>query len=798
MSLIHWWPLNGNTNDYGINNVALINNGATVNSVGKIGKCYSFNNNNMVVATSDITSAAELSLCLWLKLSTSHSGYAQVLVLGTSGTSWNNIRCGIDTNGDGRIYFNVSSGSANTLIYSPLNYKDNIWHHITGIYNNGSLQLYIDGIQVAAGTTTNVPGLSGTSIYVGGNAGGEKANNGDCLNDIRIYNHALSAKEVKEISKGLMLHYNFEDCVNPNLFINSDNYTSASKATTSLASRDGYQSWPIYCNNLVNGTTYTLSVDFDGVLSPRHGIQATPENRYCTIWLYFQDSNYTDSSYSSYTNPVCFTSGSVNHKQLTATRHQWTFTLGSDLAYYKCCAIRTNTYSDGSTPVTVNFWNFKLEKSNTSTVFSTNAENTAIVYDNSGYGNNGTINNSLQVIPGGLSGVHYINLPLASTITYTSEAFNKTELTYSIWFRHHGANGSNVTYMFTNGRADYGGLGYGIQIANDSQIVCRYGNSTETISNCSKDVWHLITVSIKNAVQTIYLDGALVGSFTATVLPSYSDGKGLGLGCFYYNGGSIYHSNCDFADFKIYSTALSADDIKVEYSRKAAIDKKGNLFTGEFIETNTNANIADKNNQIKATYFVEGKDKVKIFGGYTELDYFDQINPAAGATAENNRCQISDINYDHIEARVNVTGQGTAGGIVFGNGNWWKTYTGQGAVNDGSGTVTMTPASFSQNAWTDVNWDFSKVFSGLWTSGWGGSPNVWTPQNLKVAYIKTYINSELTGLFIPVKNKNNVIGLFNLITNKFYSNTGTGTEGFVAGNSLGKLSLIQENKIEEL
>ena len=129
---------------------------------------------------------------------------------------------------------------------------------------------------------------------------------------------------------------------------------------------------------------------------------------------------------------------------------------------------------------------------------------------------------------------------------------------------------------------------------------------------------------------------------------------------------------------------------------------------------------------------------------------------------------------------------------------WWKTYTGRGNVNDGSGTVTMTPTSFSQNIWTDVSWDFSKVFSILYTSGWSDGINYWTPQNLKVAYIKTYSGSDLTGHFIPVKNKNNVIGLFNLITNKFYSNTGTGTEGFVAGKSLGKLSLIQENKIEEL
>lgn len=46
-----------------------------------------------------------------------------------------------------------------------------------------------------------------------------------------------------------------------------------------------------------------------------------------------------------------------------------------------------------------------------------------------------------------------------------------------------------------------------------------------------------------------------------------------------------------------------AEDILAEYNRKAAIDKKGNLFTGEIIETTGSATKIDKNSFIDSNLF---------------------------------------------------------------------------------------------------------------------------------------------------------------------------------------------------
>jgi hypothetical protein len=59
-----------------------------------------------------------------------------------------------------------------------------------------------------------LPSLSSDTIVA---IGGNSSEKGECdINDVRIYDHALSQAEVKELSKALVVHYTFDDiCAEP-------------------------------------------------------------------------------------------------------------------------------------------------------------------------------------------------------------------------------------------------------------------------------------------------------------------------------------------------------------------------------------------------------------------------------------------------------------------------------------------------------------------------------------------------------------------------------------------------------
>lgn len=210
MALQVWLPLNGNLNNQGLSNVTVTNNGATIDDNGKIGKCYSFDGSNDFILCSQnflSNSTKEWSYACWMKPNISHNGCL--------------FSCRNSTNVTGItiFYYNsrwlIDSGSRWTLdpkiIISPNN-----WYHVCVTRGNHNLSLYINGIlDSSISFNSNLTNVCNTYFTIGNSQSAPTTTTGNPfngrINDVRIYDHCLSPKEVKEISKGLVLHYKLDD-----------------------------------------------------------------------------------------------------------------------------------------------------------------------------------------------------------------------------------------------------------------------------------------------------------------------------------------------------------------------------------------------------------------------------------------------------------------------------------------------------------------------------------------------------------------------------------------------------------
>ena len=114
---------------------------------------------------------------------------------------------GMWINIDGNYEFAYQGSGTNINLASTI--CDNNWHHIVYTVNDKSAIIYVDGKFVKNLTLAYNQQLNYEYIQLNGNI--------SYINDFRIYDHCLSPKEIKEISKGLCLHYKLAGPGRPNL-----------------------------------------------------------------------------------------------------------------------------------------------------------------------------------------------------------------------------------------------------------------------------------------------------------------------------------------------------------------------------------------------------------------------------------------------------------------------------------------------------------------------------------------------------------------------------------------------------
>lgn len=237
MSLIAWYPLNNNINNQGTGAFTLAA-APSFTTTGKLTAYCATNssiNNGAAYRTSQtlsLNNTSPISIFAWVYVNSYDTTGANLNGLVSNhdynSNSGNGSGFGLNLRNNGSSfqvafsapYGTTLSGRIYSTIYGQTTFTTGSWHHVGMTYDGTQVKLYLDGNEqtiINNGTNTGLKYFTYTATPSSNNtisifswSNGYSGYSTNCqLNDVRVYNHALSLKEVKEISRGMILHYTF-------------------------------------------------------------------------------------------------------------------------------------------------------------------------------------------------------------------------------------------------------------------------------------------------------------------------------------------------------------------------------------------------------------------------------------------------------------------------------------------------------------------------------------------------------------------------------------------------------------
>lgn len=597
MALQIWLPLTKDLRNQGLCKIIPTNNNAVYNATGgKLGGCYSFTNQTIsLIPNTELKNSfdGEASISCWVKISTSHAAYAQCATYGLVSTAWTAIYFGIDINASGIPIGNVANGSNFTNCSFSTAIKDNQWHHLCLTYTTGTMKSYLDGVLKTTTSTSYVPAWTNATIFTVGGNSSEVFKNNDCMNDVRLYNHCLSSMEVKKLSQGLVLHYplNRNGWGQENILLNTGFESRYTQSTGWDTTKNGTQlanSWGGYNSGVGNQATvyhahlkefngewvyeYIKTANESWLGISQSGLQSklVAGETYTFSWEEYHVSGTNRVGTGLYYYKTGATSANfhlgIQQKGNVSITNQWqkcsyTFTAPSDADWSKSMSWYVYGHYNGNGTFYVR--HIKLEKGSVATPWCPNSSdalattmglNSTIEYDCSGFCNNGTYS-ALPTVTSdtpkynvsSLFGAY--NTPNLITNTASTLCPALSNCTIAWWQKSNGAatlllTGQTTSYYVAASNANtYYHQNAGSPTMYRDGVAGTYQNTT--------GVWHHYV-----------LTGVNLSTWTTLKVNSY---------------GSGWPVNGYISDFRIYATALSADDVKSLYQNCATIDPDGTI-----------------------------------------------------------------------------------------------------------------------------------------------------------------------------------------------------------------------------
>ncbi len=201
-SLVGWWKLDEGMGGTAVDWSGQGNHGALQGDpqwvIGQVGGALEFDGSGDFVdcgANTVFNIDANISVMCWIKVRRFNRNWQAIVTQGDN--SWRLHR---SSNTDNIAW--GTSGLDPTDITGSVNVNDEEWHHVAGVYNGTQKILFVDGSIDASADTTGSIDSSTYRVHIGENAQQTRRHWNGLIDDVRIYNKALTMEEIKEAMRG--------------------------------------------------------------------------------------------------------------------------------------------------------------------------------------------------------------------------------------------------------------------------------------------------------------------------------------------------------------------------------------------------------------------------------------------------------------------------------------------------------------------------------------------------------------------------------------------------------------------
>ena len=580
MALQIWLPLNGNLNNQGLNTYTISNTGV-IDSLGKIGSCYSYSKQYTLISGDIISNLSKFSISCWVYL-TNASTY-NIFTSENSSGYWQFLL----GNNSIKVRDSVSGLSGSRIDKTITAIPSSVWVHVTVVYDEGVVKVYQNGVlkdtlTFHSGATMNThdkmyigaDGLNNTSTYPG-----------NCkINDFRVYNHCLSDKEVSEISKGLILHYKLSE--NYQTLNNSFNYPTFNTSS-------GHGGWSHWAPSNNTGT-YSQNKNREYIYRDTQTYSHYFEHKSGANYYICYQSPAFEGGYRSAQAIIKMPNGEdprghvlFSHNANVGTNPPTTFTqLGDGFWLMKHEGFQQNgsddlvsIYITHNKGVYVSEAYLENDKKVCSDIFSTNNN----VIDCSGYTREGEIIGNLTTNSDTPRYDYVTSFDGKSYIQITSPSVEVRSV--SFWAKWDSIpSGQSVVFVDQKSKMGFGLMSTGI-LCSSNGISTNTFNKTSIVAN---KWYHFVIVNTGTAPTSTNRDLFING---VKQIPT-SNTSDWTFDIDYLQVGKRSTTSDGFvgsiSDFRMYVTPLTDNDVMDLYSTSTSVDNFGNLHCYEVDESTEN------------------------------------------------------------------------------------------------------------------------------------------------------------------------------------------------------------------